>query len=67
MFEVDANGFSCEFENGNDAINAFLMCVYMIDDSIDVRKLSDEVKYALEHTRYNQYEYKNSVSIRQIH
>ena len=43
------------------------MCVYMVDDNIDVKKLFNEVKYDLEHTQYNMYEYKNSVSIRQIH
>jgi len=67
MFEVDANGFTCEFENGDDAINAFLIAVYMVDSDINVSELFRKVKYDLEHSQYNRYDYKNSVSIMQIH
>lgn len=67
MFEVDANGFTCEFENGEDAINAFLIAVYMINSDMNMPELYKKVKYDLMHSQYNKYDFKNSVSVRQIH
>ena len=65
MYEVFANSICCTFEKEEDAINAFIIAVRMIEN-VEVEKLKTDIKYCLDHGTDNMFEYNNYMSIRRL-
>lgn len=65
MYEVFANSICCQFEKEEDAINAFMMAVGMIE-SIDIVKLEKDIKYCLQNDKNRMFEYNSYMSIRKL-
>lgn len=66
MFEVCANSITCYFEKEEDAINAFVMAIGMIENVLDLTSFESDIKYALKNNKDNLYEFNYYMSIRQL-
>lgn len=66
MYEVNANSITCNFEKEEDAINAFIMALGMIENELDMTSLERKIKDALKHNKDNIYEFNYYMSIRQL-
>lgn len=65
MYEVEANSMGCTFEKEQDAINAFMMALAMVED-INVTELQLKMKFDLNNTKNNMYEHNYYMSIRKV-
>lgn len=63
MYEVEANSIGCSFEKEEDAINAFIMALAMVED-VNISELRKKIKFDLENTKSNMYEHNYYMSIR---
>ena len=65
MFEVEANSMGCTFEKEEDAINAFMMALAMVED-FNATELQKKIKFDLNNTKNNMYEHNYYMSIRKL-
>lgn len=65
MYEVKANSMGCIFEKEEDAINAFMMALAMIED-INISELEKKIKFEINNTKNNMYEHNYYMSIRKV-
>lgn len=65
MYEVEANSMGCTFEKEEDAINAFMMALAMVED-INVSELEKKIKFDLNNTKSNMYEHNYYMSIKKL-
>ena len=65
MYEVEANSIGCTFEKEEDAINAFMMALAMIED-INISELEKKIKFDINNTKNNMYEHNYYMSIRKV-
>ena len=65
MFEVEANIMGCTFEKEEDAINAFMMALAMVED-FNATELQKKIKFDLNNTKNNMYEHNYYMSIRKL-
>lgn len=63
MYEVEANSMGCTFEREQDAINAFIMALAMVED-VNISELQEKIKFDLNNTKNNMYEHNYYMSIR---
>lgn len=66
MFEVCANSITCNFVKEEDAINAFVMAIGMIENVSDLTSFESDIEYALKNNKDNLYEFNYYMSIRQL-
>lgn len=62
MYEVNANSMSCTFSDENDAINAFIMSLAMIED-INASELYEKIKFDINNRSDNTYTHNYYMSI----
>lgn len=65
MYEVEANSMGCTFEKEEDAINAFMMALAMVED-FNATELQKKIKFDLNNTKNNMYEHNYYMSIRKL-
>lgn len=65
MYEVEANSVGCIFNEEQDAINALLMAIAMVED-INCKELYEKIKFDLNNRKDNTYEYNYYMSIRKL-
>lgn len=63
MYGVEANSVSCIFEKEDDAINAFMMALAMVEE-FDMGKLYKRIKFDINNRKDNTYEHNYYMSIR---
>ena len=65
MYEVEANSMGCVFDKEEDAINAFMMALAMVED-IDTIELFKKIKFDINNRKDNTYEHNYYMSIRKL-
>lgn len=65
MYEVEANSMGCIFDKEEDAINAFMMALAMVED-INAAELLKKIKFDINNRKDNTYEHNYYMSIRKL-